>query len=141
MSITRCVRIVNIFLHNFTLFSKKDKNMHNIEFLTRQQCCLQEKNQAVFHAKTGGKRRYVITDPLAFSIFQYFGVIILQTQMRGDGIFENELFATRGGTCGRRSARFLWELCTPCYAIFRGNQVSQGVLCGGGMDPAPLLKI
>ena len=59
----------------------------------------------------------------------------------GDGIFENELFATRGGDCVWRSARFLWELCTPCCAIFRGSQVSQGVLCGGGMDPAPLLKL
>ena len=51
------------------------------------------------------------------------------------------LFATRGGDCGGRSACYRGEGSAPCYAIFRGSRVPRGLLCGGGMDPAPLLEL
>ena len=51
------------------------------------------------------------------------------------------LFTARGEDCGGRSACYRGEESAPCYAIFRGSRVTRGMLCGGGMDPAPLLEL
>ena len=36
---------------------------------------------------------------------------------------------------------FAGVLFAPCCAIFRGKRVHLGLLCGGGMDPAPLFVL